>query len=125
MQHIGFIKIYESNFLTKGSQVRFESGNFYYFDTKFSETRLTILGESISSMNKASIRRIGTSGGSPFSNLFKGGLYIAIFMEILEFAQLKTGKQRLSIHFDDGKYFTGFTDLETFFKVQDVWIEHK
>lgn len=125
MPHIGYIKIDESNFLPKGSHIRFENSNFYYFKSKLSEKELTLPGENISSMNKASIRRVGTSGGNSFTNLFKGGLYIALYMELMGFAKRRTGKQRLSIHFKDKKYFTGFTDLETFFKVQDVWIEHK
>ena len=125
MSHIGYIKIDESNFLLKGSHVRFENNNFYYFKSKLSEKDLTLSGENIRSMNKATVRRVGTSGGSPFKNLFKGGLSIALYLKLIGFAKRKTGKQRLSIHFKDKKYFTGFTDLETFFKVQDVWIEHK
>lgn len=123
---MSLIQVEDSDFMSKTTQVRFSDGVLYYRLTAVSPTERPIEASEIKSLNRIRATKISGTNTNIFMNHFLGGTFFAIIMEFLGFkAGAKKLDRRIHIHFKDGKFISGMTDTDTFFDVQNAWLDSK
>jgi len=117
------IKLDQSNFVSSSNRLEFSDGAFKYF--KASEDHI-IMADQIKSVNRARKKSIGSTDTNIFKNVFLMGASLALASKLFGVKKsIKPMKQRLVVHFKDGKYFSGYTDVDSFFDVQNAWLDAK
>ena len=120
-----WIHVEESDFAPIGRKTRFVSEQFKYTDTN-AEKIIKVHANQIQSLNRQSVKAISTSNTNLFGNNFTGGTFFAIIMELLGFAAASSKmNRRIMVRFKDGAYLRGKTDIDTFFAVQNAYLDHK
>lgn len=120
------IKIEESDFLGKSAEMNFIDGEFRFTKTAISSKDDVISASEIKSLNRLRAGKVGGTNTNIFQNHFIGGPVIATLMELFGFAAAaKKQDRRIVVHFKNGKFFRGLTDLDTFFEVQNAWLDSK
>ncbi len=123
---MSYIRVKDSNFLNKSGELKFIDGEFLFTKTAISSKGDVLPVTAIKSLNRLRVKKISGTNTNIFMNNFLRGTYFATFMEIFGFANtLKKVNRRIHVHFKDGKYIYGMTDLETFFDVQNTWLDSK
>ena len=123
---MSYIRIEESDFLGRTADVSFSNGKFNFTKTKISSKVDTIPATEIKSLNRLKAKKISGTNTNVFQNHFIGGPFIAMIMELFGFASAsKKANRPIMVRFKDGKFFRGFTDLDTFFEVQNAWLDAK
>jgi hypothetical protein len=123
---VSFIRIEESDFLRKSAEVNFADGEFRFTKTAISSKFETISAAEVKSLNRLRAKKVSGTNTNIFQNHFIGGPVIAMIMEMFGFASAtKKLDRRIVVHFKNGKFFSGKTDLETFFEVQNAWLDSK
>ena len=75
-------------------------------------------------------RTIG--GGSTDTNIFKYVFYVGTFLAfIIEFFKVADAfkkpkhTKRIIVKFEKGRMISGYTDIETFFAIQNAWLDSR
>ena len=117
------IKFDQSNFISASNRIEFSAGVFKYYKASKNHT---LQPDQIKSMNRASKKAIGGTDTNIFRDVFYMGAMFAWAYKLFGVKKVgKSKKQRLSVHFKDGKHFTGYTDIDTFFEIQNAWLDAK
>lgn len=123
---MSYIRVEESDFLGKTAELNFSKGEFRFTKTAISSKESVIPANEIKSLNRLRVRKVRGTNTNIFQNNFIGGAFFATIMEMLGFAATsKKLNRRISVHFKDGKFLHGMTDLDTFFEVQNAWLDAK
>ncbi len=129
----GWINVEKSNFMPLGRTCQFNEGVFTC-DTNAEPSAIKRPASEIIFLNKPPNR--GRVSGSTDTNIFKNAFYVGTFLAFLMeiFAFFGGGKTtkisrkqnaRIIVKFADDKFFSGKTDLNTFFAVQNAWLDSK
>ena len=126
LNEMAWINVTESNFATEGLSVHFSNNNLVC--SRGPEAGLKIDAADIIFLNDPpQSRRIsGTSDTNVFKNNFVGGAGFAIFMELFGFARgRKKRTRKIIVKFKNNRFLIGQTDLDTFFAIQNAWLDSK
>jgi len=120
------IKIEESDFLGKSALMNFVDGEFRFTKTSISSKLDVVSASEIKSLNRQRATKVSGTNTNIFQNHFIGGPVIAMLMSLFGFAAAaKKQDRRIVVHLKNGKFFRGMTDLDTFFEVQNAWLDSK
>ena len=130
---MGWIKIDKSNFADEKSLIEFSDGAFLF--GRAVEGKLDLSAEDIVFLNRqARAERVsGRTDTNILQYLFYGGgAFLAIIIEFFKFFGVKRSpktKRRLNakiiVKFNDEKALSGKTDFDTFFAIQNAWLDSK
>lgn len=120
------IKIAESDFLGKSAVMNFINGEFRFTKTSISSKQDVISVKETKSLNRQRAGKVSGTNTNVFQNHFIGGPVIATLISLFGFAAaVKKQDRRIVVHLKNGKFFRGMTDLDTFFEVQNAWLDSK
>ena len=126
------ISIDNCNFMNSGVRCDFRDGIFSFEGLRTLKPEdgkqvITMRADEIASLNKPprpQIKRHATS-----TNVFRAGRDLAIMGQI---ARLITGRdrknknrRRIIVTFDNKRSFSGYTDMDTFYAVQNAWLDSR
>ena len=129
------ITVDKCNFMNAGVTFQFREGEFRFEGVrtlKPEEGKQVILmpTSEISYLNRNRSQKM--SSGSTDTNIFKYVFYVGTFLAfIIEFFKVadvvkKTKHtKRIIVKFVNGRMISGYTDLETFFAVQNAWLDNR
>ena len=128
---MGWIFVEKCNFTEPRSQCEFSEGAFT-FAAAAREQAIKMSASQITFLNKPPNR--GRINASTDTNVFKYvfymGTFLAIFAEFFRvFGAPKSLKPKrkqntkIIVQFKDDKAFSGKTDLNTFFAIQNAWLD--
>ena len=123
---LNWIIVEDSNFAKTGLSVHFSDNHFVC--SRGVQAGLKIDAADITFLNPApkSKRISGSTGTNLFFNNFLGGTYIAIVMEFFGFVSARKKKTRKIIaRFKEDRFLIGKTDLDTFFEIQNAWLDRR
>lgn len=113
------IKIITSNFLSPKSNVWFENVGF-----KCESVKSPGLFKTISCKEIKTLTYKKPGHHSKASGVY--GLFSAVKNIASVAKSIKTGQQiEFNVHFKDGKYLVGVTNMDDYFKIQNAWLEVK
>ena len=123
------------NFMNVGVTCQFREGEFRFEGVRTLKPEegkqvLTMSASEISYLNRNRSPKIAS--GSTDTNIFRimylvGG-YLAIIIEFFNFAnsvRKSKDKKRIVVKFENGRMISGYTDMETFFAVQNAWLDSR
>ena len=130
---MGWIKVETSNFAELGASVQFLNGSFHCKRGDY--VGLQIPANDILFLNRQpKARRVS---GETDTNILKylfygGGAFLALVIEFFKFfGSTKSAKPRIRfdtkviLKFKDDKFLNGKTDFDTFFAIQNAWLDSK
>ena len=127
-----WIKIDKSNFADKGKTVRFVDGMFIC--ERHAEADLKLPAANIIFLNRHSKARslTGRTDTNIFKYVFYGGVDFAFFAAIIRFfwtPRPAKPKRKLNtkviVRFSDDRTLSGKTRFNTFFAIQNAWLDSK
>ena len=123
---MNWIIVEDSNFAKTGLSVHFSDNHFVC--SRGVEAGLKIDAANIVFLNPPpKVKRISASTSTNiFKNHFLGGTYIAIVMEFFGFVSANKKKTRkITARFKNERFLIGKTDLDTFFAIQNAWLDRR
>ncbi|MEP4053183.1 MAG: hypothetical protein ABJN22_13155 [Litorimonas sp.] len=123
---LDWIVVEDSNFAKSGLSVHFSDSHIVC--SRGPEAGLKIDAADIVFLNDPprSKKVSNNTGTNLFFNHFVGGAYIAIFLEFFGFVSSRKKKTRKIIaRFKDDRFLIGKTDLDTFFAIQNAWLDRR
>ena len=126
---IDWIVVEDSNFASPGMSVHFSNPRFVC--SKGPEAGLKIDAGDIVFLNKPpQSRRISSATDTNvFRTAFKIGAQFAIIAEFFGFASAAKDKkkrtQKIIAKFKDNRFLIGKTDRDTFFAIQNAWLDRR
>lgn len=123
---MAWINVKDSNFAKEGLSVHFS--NNHIICSRGPEAGLKIDAADIIFLNDPprSQRISGGVNTNLFRNIFKGGPVIAMILAFFGFAKKRKQRtQKIIVKFKGDRFIIGHTDFDTFFEIQNAWLDRK
>ncbi len=128
LSEMAWISVGDSNFAKDGLSVHFSDNHFVC--SRGSGAGMKIAAADIIFLNDPprSTRISGATDTNTFRNNVLGGPFGAIFMELFSFISKSKNKkrtQKIIVKFKGDRFLIGKTDFDTFFAIQNAWLDSK